>query len=283
MIAERRTGVISCRGKRLEYGHRTLIMGILNVTPDSFSDGGKNRKLSDALFAAERMIREGADIIDVGGESTRPGYTMISVDEELERIAPVIERIEDAFDTVISVDTYKADVAEGALRAGAHIVNDIYGFMYDPKMAEKASEYDAAAVLMFNCRRNGECLNEDITGRAIRELSGSIERARAAGMEDDRLIVDPGIGFGTSRAQDIELIRSLDRISMSGRFPVLLAASRKRVAADILDYDTTPEERDAVTMGIGLAGVNNGASILRVHNVKMTYESLKGYESTIGG
>ncbi len=283
MIIEKRSGTLDLRGKKIEYGHRTLIMGILNVTPDSFSDGGKNYKLSDALFAAEKLIRDGADIIDVGGESTRPGYTMISVDEELERIVPVIEAINDAFDTIISADTYKADVAEGALKAGAHVINDIYGFMYDPNMASKVAAYNAAAVLMFNCRRNGECLNESITGRAIRELSGSVERAKNAGIKDDSIILDPGVGFGTSRAQDLELIRDMNRLSMSGRYPVLLGASRKRITADVLDYDTVPYERDYVTGGIHLAGVMCGASILRVHNVKAAYEGLKGFESVIGG
>ncbi|MBR6484730.1 MAG: dihydropteroate synthase [Clostridiales bacterium] len=274
--------IISCRGRSLDTSNGTLLMGILNVTPDSFSDGGRNFRTSDALFAAEKMVRDGADVIDVGGESTRPGYTEISVDEELSRIIPVIKGITENLDVTVSVDTYKSEVAQGALDAGCHIINDIYGLQYDPNMASVVANNEAAAVLMFNCRRNGECLRENIIDRALRELSGSVDRAVAAGIPEDALILDPGIGFGTSRSQDIELIASLDRLSFGGRFPVLLACSRKRVAADIAGRDTMPEERDDISIGLGLAGVSKGASMLRVHNVRAAKDVLLGYETALG-
>ena len=151
------TGSVKCRDKILTFGKETVCMGILNVTPDSFSDGGRNYKFTDAMMNVKSMIEDGAKVIDVGGESTRPGYTEISVDEELSRIVPVVKAIRDNFDVIISIDTYKSKVAEGALEAGCHIINDIYGFMYDPNMASVVKKYDAAAILMFNCRRNGEC------------------------------------------------------------------------------------------------------------------------------
>jgi len=273
--------IISCRGRHLNTSNGTLLMGILNVTPDSFSDGGRNFRTSDALFAAEKMVRDGADIIDVGGESTRPGYKEISVDEELSRIIPVIKGITENLDVTVSVDTYKSEVASGALDAGCHIINDIYGLQYDPGMASVVAGNGAAAVLMFNCRRNGECLRENIIDRALRELSGSVDRAVAAGIPEESLILDPGIGFGTSRSQDIELISSIGRLSFGGRFPMLLACSRKRVTADLAGRDTIPEERDDVSIGLGLAGVSKGASMLRVHNVRAAKDVLLGYEAAL--
>lgn len=272
-----------CRDRSIEFGDRTKVMGILNVTPDSFSDGGRNFKLSDAMFSVERMINEGAAVIDVGGESTRPGYSEISVDEELSRIVPVIEAISASFDVVISVDTYKSRVADGALEAGAHVINDIYGFLYDPHMADVVKRYDAGAILMFNCRRNGECINDDIVERAIREISASINKALDAGIPEQSIMVDPGIGFGTSRQQDIDLIRAMDKISGYGKYPMLLACSRKRTAAALLERETTPDQRDPVSIGMVLAGSSLGANMVRSHNVGDTCDALAGYEGIIRG
>jgi len=275
------TGSVKCRDKVLTFGKETVCMGILNVTPDSFSDGGRNYKFTDAMMNVKAMIEDGAKVIDVGGESTRPGYTEISVDEELSRIVPVVKAIRDNFDVVISIDTYKSGVAEGALEAGCHIINDIYGFMYDPNMASVVKKYDAAAILMFNCRRNGECLKEDIIDRAVRELDGSIRRAHEAGIEDDRLILDPGVGFGTSRAQDIELTRRINELSFDGKYPMLIACSRKRTPSVLLPRETAPDQRDPVSIGMALAGVACGASMVRVHNVKDTFDALCGFDKTI--
>lgn len=275
------TGSVKCRDKLLAFGKETVCMGILNVTPDSFSDGGRNYKFSDAMMNVKAMIEDGAQVIDVGGESTRPGYTEISVDEELSRIVPVVEAIRDNFDVVISIDTYKSKVAEGALEAGCHIINDIYGFMYDPNMASVVKKFDAAAILMFNCRRNGECIKEDIIDRAVRELDGSIRRAHEAGIEDNRLILDPGVGFGTSRAQDIELTRRINELSFGGKYPMLIACSRKRTPSVLLPRETTPDQRDPVSIGMALAGVACGASMVRVHNVRDTFDALCGFDKTI--
>ena len=275
------TGSVKCRDKVLNFGKETVCMGILNVTPDSFSDGGRNYKFTDAMMNVKAMIENGAKVIDVGGESTRPGYTEISVDEELSRIVPVVKAIRDNFDVIISIDTYKSKVAEGALEAGCHIINDIYGFMYDPNMASVVKKYDAAAILMFNCRRNGECIKEDIIDRAVRELDGSIRRAHEAGIEDDRLILDPGVGFGTSRAQDVELTRRINELSFGGRYPMLIACSRKRTPSVLLPRETAPDQRDPVSIGMALAGVACGASMVRVHNVKDTFDALCGFDKTI--
>ncbi|MBO4636179.1 MAG: dihydropteroate synthase [Clostridiales bacterium] len=273
--------IIKCRDKRLDTDEHTLIMGILNVTPDSFSDGGKNFRSSDAVRRALEMVQEGADIIDIGGESTRPGYTPVSPDEEIRRIVPVIEAVSEISDAVISVDTYKASVAEEALKAGAHIINDIYGLLYDPLMAETVVRYDAGVVLMFNTRRNGMTGSEDIVTRAIREVTGSIETAKAAGISEEYIITDPGVGFTPSRDDDLRLMENIDRFSFGKRFPVLLGCSRKRVAASLLAHESVPEERDNISIGLALGGVAKGASILRVHNVKATKEVLDGYERIV--
>lgn len=269
--------IIKCRDRELVFGRRTLCMGILNVTPDSFSDGGKNFGLSSAVTNALQMVDDGADVIDIGGESTRPGYTEISCQEEIDRIVPVIETLRRESDVIISVDTYKSEVAKAALKAGAHIINDITGFMADANMAPVVKEYEAGAILMFNARTKGESEGE-ITGRAMNELLESIDIAHRAGITDDYLILDPGIGFGTTREQETELIHNLKRLSFDGRYPVLLALSRKRLAGEILMRPTLPDERDSVSIGLGLAGVFNGAGMLRVHNVKDTVDALRGFD-----
>ena len=273
---------IRCRDASLVTGEHTLIMGILNVTPDSFSDGGENFRAGDAVRRALQMVQEGADIIDIGGESTRPGYTPVSPDEEIRRIVPVISAVREVSDAVISVDTYKASVAREALQAGAHIINDIYGLMYDPGMGETIAEFGAGAILMFNSRRNGMTGSESITDRALRELTGSIGRAKASGIPDECLVTDPGGGFTPSRDDDLQLMEDIGRFSFGGRYPILLGCSRKRVAASLLSYDSAPQERDNISIGLALGCVARGADILRVHNVKATREVLDGYERVIG-
>lgn len=270
--------IIKCRERSLEFSNKTLCMGILNVTPDSFSDGGKNASFDDALNTVSNMVKYGVDIVDIGGESTRPGYTKISDDEEISRIAPVISAVKANFDVTISVDTYKSEVARAALDEGAHIINDITGFLADSKMSDVVKEYDAGCVLMFNKRTNGELSSSDITKRAISELKESIDIAHKSGVSDDKIILDPGIGFGTTREEDQELIRNISLLSMDKKYPVLLALSRKRVVADLLGRETSAEERDPGSIGLGLAGVMNGADMLRVHNVKDTVDALKCFD-----
>ncbi len=273
--------IIKCRDRELTFGKRTLCMGILNVTPDSFSDGGVNFTYDKAMASVEEMVKFGADVIDVGGESTRPGFTQISDEEEISRITPVIEAIKANFDVAISVDTYKSKVAEGALLSGAHIINDITGFLYDSDMAQVVKKYDAGGVLMFNKRTNGEESDSNIVFRAVDELSMSLKIAKEAGIEDDRIILDPGIGFGTTREEDKMLIGNLRLITMGDRYPVLLALSRKRVVADLLGRETVANERDAGSIGLGLSGVINGAGMLRVHNVKDTVDALKCFDAIV--
>ncbi|OUM95125.1 MAG: dihydropteroate synthase, partial [Paenibacillaceae bacterium ZCTH02-B3] len=217
--------VIDCRGKTLVLGERTLIMGILNVTPDSFSDGGRYTTVERAVRHAVRMAEEGADIIDIGGESTRPGHQPVSAEEELARILPVIEAVRREVDLPISVDTHKAEVARQALEAGAHIINDIWGFKRDPDMAHVAARYGAPAVLMHN--RTDEDYPGGFMADLLDDLRRSVDIARRAGVPDDRIILDPGFGFAKSMDQHLELMGRLDEVRALG-FPVLVGTSRKR-------------------------------------------------------
>ena len=269
--------VVKCRDRILDFTSRTLVMGILNVTPDSFSDGGDNYLVDNALEAVDSMVKSGADVIDVGGESTRPGYEQISDEEEIARIVPVIKRIVSNYDVAISVDTYKPNVARAALEAGAHIINDICA-LEDPDMAGVVASYNAGLILMYNARNYPCDEDKSVSDYAAQVLSESVNKAISAGGTKDKIILDPGIGFGTTREQDADLIRELSKISLEGQYPVLLALSRKRLVAEVMGGTTTPKERDGASLGLGLAGVNNGADMLRVHNVKLTVDALKGYD-----
>lgn len=269
--------IITCRDKILDTSNKTLVMGILNVTPDSFSDGGVNFATQDAINNAVAMIEAGADIIDVGGESTRPGFEQISDEEEISRIVPVISYLAKNADVVISVDTYKPAVAEAALEAGAHIINDIEA-LNTPAMASVIAKYSAGAVLMYNARLYPCNEERNVADYAGEVLSGTVAKALEAGIAASSIILDPGIGFGTTRPQDAQLIRELDKLSLDGQYPVLLALSRKRLVAEVMGGESTPAQRDETSLGLGIAGVNNGACMLRVHNVDMTVKALKGYD-----
>ena len=273
-------GTYYCRDRKLIYGKRTLCMGILNVTPDSFSDGGINSSLDSAMATVEEMVNAGVDIIDVGGESTRPGYTTISDEEELSRIVPVISAIRSRFDVIISVDTYKSAVAKGALEAGAHIINDITGLMGDENMASVVADSKAGVILMFNARTNGE-MNQDIVERAIAELTVSIDKAHEAGIADEYIMTDPGIGFGTTREQDMALVKNVGKLSF-GKYPVLLAGSRKRLVAELMERQSTPAERDPASIALALAGISYGANAIRVHNVKDSVDAFRCYDRLMG-
>jgi len=252
------------RGKSLELGEKTLLMGILNLTPDSFSDGGSCGNVGEALARAKQMLAEGADIIDVGGESTRPGYLPISPGEEIARIIPLIEALVRETEAVVSVDTYKYPVAEAALAAGAHLVNDIWGLQYDKgEMARVVAHYGAGLVIMHNRRENvyPEGLIEGIHAFFRR----SVNIADAAGIPRDRLIFDPGIGFGKDAAQNWEILRNLGAFRDWG--PLLAGASRKRFLTT-LTGDVPPRERDGATAALSVAAVSLGVDILRVHDIK---------------
>lgn len=207
------------------------IMGILNVTPDSFSDGGKWNDLDKAKNHVADMIREGAAIIDVGGESTRPGHTQITIEEEILRVVPAIQMIKENFDIPVSVDSYKSEVVEAALKAGADMVNDIWGFKYDRRVADLTAQYQVPCCLMHN-RNNTEYKNflEDM----CQDLRESVEIAKAAGVPDENIILDPGVGFGKTYEQNLQAINHLECLKEMG-YPVLLATSRKSVIGKTLD------------------------------------------------
>lgn len=249
-------------GKTLELGDRTLIMGILNVTPDSFSDGGRYLAVEAAVAHAKKMVEEGADMIDVGGESTRPGFQPVSAEEELARVLPVIERLSKEISVPISIDTYKAEVARRAVAAGADIVNDIWGFKKDPDMAATVARLQCPAVLMHN---RSEPVYRDFVREVKEDLLECVNLARAAGIADDRLVLDPGIGFGKTYAHNVELMGRLSDIVRLG-FPVLLGTSRKSMIRLTLDLPVDDVvEGTAATVSFGIA---QGCQIVRVHDVK---------------
>lgn len=251
--------------------NQTYIMGILNVTPDSFSDGGKYNRLDAALFHAEEMLREGAAILDVGGESTRPGYTRISDEEEIQRTAPVIEALTARFDAPVSVDTYKSRVAEAAVRAGASLINDIWGFKADPEMAAVAAKSGAACCLMHNRQ---EAVYENFMREVAEDLRESVEIAKDAGVTDDRIILDPGVGFGKTYEQNLEVIARLEELCRLG-FPVLLGTSRKSVIGRTLDLPA--DQRTEGTLVTTVYGVQKGCAFVRVHDIK---ENLRAIQMT---
>lgn len=249
---------------KLSLGERTYIMGILNVTPDSFSDGGRFDQVEKALEHAHQMAADGADIIDVGGESTRPGHTRISVEEELKRIMPVIEGLkkDHSFKLPLSVDTYKTEVADKALAAGVEMLNDVWGLKEDKKLGKVAAHYQVPICLMHN--RNSTDY-KDLIPDIIDELKESIELARQAGIDDSRIIIDPGIGFGKTYEQNLEVMRSLKDICDLG-YPLLLGTSRKSIIAKTLNLPAGERvEGTAATQALGIAA---GADIIRVHDVK---------------
>lgn len=254
--------LIDCNGKDLVIGEKTLIMGILNITPDSFSDGGKYINIDDAVDYAIKMVEEGADIIDIGGESTRPGNNPVSEKEELSRILPIIERLAQSIDVPISVDTYKSGVAEQAIKAGAHIINDVWGFKKDKKMAEIVSEYKVPVILMHN--REIESY-KSLMDEIISDIQDSISIAIEAGINKSKIIIDPGIGFAKSYEENLIVMNRLDEIVALG-YPVLLGTSRKSLIGNTIDLDV--DERIEGTIATVCHGVTKGCNIVRVHDIR---------------
>ena len=252
-----------------DTANNCYIMGILNVTPDSFSDGGKFSSLDAALFHAEEMIKEGADIIDIGGESTRPGHQVITSYEEIARVVPVIEAVKSRFDIPVSIDTYKGDVTEAALQAGADLVNDIWGFKHDFRVAELTAEYGAACCLMHN---RDEAVYEDFQKDFLTDMEECVALARKAGVPDDKIILDPGVGFGKTYELNLEIINHLEILNTLG-FPVLLGTSRKSVIGNTLDLPT--DQRVEGTLVTTVMGVMKGCSFVRVHDVKENLRAVK--------
>ena len=254
---------INCRGKEILLGERTLVMGILNVTPDSFSDGGKYNNIDAALAQAKKLIAEGADIIDVGGESTRPGHTQISSEEEIKRVVPVIEKLSRELDIVISIDTYKYDVAEEAIKAGAHIINDIWGLQYDNgEMAELVKKYDVPIIVMHN--QTDEIYKKDIMLTLREFFEKTYKISDKCGIDRNKIILDPGLGFGKNVEQNIEVLSRLNELKDMG--PILLGASKKRFIGKLLN-DLPFDERVEGTVATTVIGVEKGVDIVRVHNV----------------
>ena len=238
-------------------------MGILNVTPDSFSDGGRYNNLDSALEQAKKMVEDGVDIIDIGGESTRPGHTQISVEEEIERVIPVIEMLSKELDIIISIDTYKYQVAEAALKAGAHIINDIWGLQYDNgEMAKLAANYNVPVIAMHN--QNGNEYSEDIILSMRKFFERTYEISDRYGISRDNIILDPGIGFGKGMEENIEILARLEELRDMGR--ILLGTSKKRFIGTILGGLST-DERVEGTVATTVIGIGKGVDIVRVHNV----------------
>jgi dihydropteroate synthase len=257
-------------GRTLELGERTLIMGILNVTPDSFADGGVHYDVHKAVAAGLRMVEDGADILDIGGESTRPGADEVGADEEMRRVLPVVEALARETSTVISIDTYKAVVARAAVARGAQIINDISGLQYDPGLGEAAAETGAALVLMHTRGRSRTMYEfasyQDIVADIAKELEEAIARATAAGVRREAIILDPGLGFAKKAEHSYALLARLPELAALGR-PILSGPSRKSFLKQAIG-DRLPTEREWGTAAAVTASVLGGAHIVRVHAVK---------------
>lgn len=262
--------------REFDVDKHTYIMGILNVTPDSFSDGGKWNDEDAALKHAEEMIEEGADIIDIGGESTRPGYTLLSDEEEIARVVPVIQAVKSRFDVPVSVDTYKSHVARAALEAGADLVNDIWGLKYDQELAGVIAEYEAPCCLMHNRR---EADYQDFMEDMLQDLRETISIAKKAGIPDQNIILDPGVGFGKTYENNLEAINRLERMHELG-YPILLGTSRKSVIG--LTLDLPASERLEGTLATTVMGVMKKAAFVRVHDIRANARIIKMTEAITG-
>ncbi|QXM07178.1 dihydropteroate synthase [Crassaminicella indica] len=269
---------IKAKEYTLNLGSRTYIMGILNVTPDSFSDGGKFIDIEKAVHHAKEMIKEGADIIDIGGESTRPGHTEVSAEEEITRVLPVVKRLIKEINAPISVDTTKAAVAEKVLEMGAHMINDVWGLQKDPQMAKVVSKYQVPIVIMHN--QIGTEYDGDIMENIKVFLKKSIDIALDAGIKKENIILDPGIGFGKTPEQNIHVMSRLHELNDLG-YPILLGTSRKSMIGKILDLPAN--ERVEGTIATSVIGIMHGMDILRVHDVKENIRAVKVADAIVRG
>lgn len=249
-------------GNEFDTAHRCYVMGILNVTPDSFSDGGNWNTRDAALRHAQQMIADGADILDIGGESTRPGYTKLSDEEEISRVAPVIEAVKQEFDIPVSVDTYKSAVARAALQAGADLVNDIWGLKYDPDMAKVIAQAGVPCCLIHN---REQAVYRDYLPDVLDDLRVCIQLAKQAGIADDNIVLDPGIGFGKTLEHNLILMNRVELLHTLG-YPILLGTSRKSMIGKTLDLPV--DQREEATIATTVMGVMKGCAFVRVHNVK---------------
>jgi dihydropteroate synthase len=267
---------IQCGRHILDFSKKTLIMGILNATPDSFSDGGRFNEIENAVRHAKQMAENGADIIDIGGESTRPGFAAVSAEEELERVIPIIKAVSEHVDIPISIDTYKAETAKQAVLAGAHIINDIWGAKADGNMGKVAAELNVPIILMHNRdNRNYTSFIRDV----LNDLYESIAIVKKAGVADQNIILDPGIGFAKDYTENILMMQNLDKLTMLG-YPVLLGTSRKSVIGQALDLPV--EERMEGTGATVCYGIQKGCQIIRIHDVKEMSRMAKMMDALMG-
>jgi dihydropteroate synthase len=267
---------IQCGPYTLDCSKKTIIMGILNATPDSFSDGGKFNKVEIAVERAKEMVANGADIIDIGGESTRPGFAAVTLEEELERVIPIIRAIAEQVHIPISIDTYKAEVAKQAIEAGAHIINDVWGAKADENMGRVAAEYDVPIVLMHNRHdRNYKVFMRDV----INDLYESIAIVKNAGVKDEQIILDPGIGFARDYQENLITMQNLDTFVKLG-YPVLLGTSRKSMIGQALDLPV--QERMEGTGATICYGIQKGCHMIRVHDVKEMSRMAKMMDALMG-
>lgn len=261
--------------KDFQISGHTYVMGILNVTPDSFSDGGRWNQLDHALSHAESMIKEGAAILDIGGESTRPGYTKISDEEEISRVVPVIEAIKSRFDIPISVDTYKSAVAKAAIAAGADLINDIWGLKADAEMATVIAQAQVPSCLMHNRK---QAVYNNFLEDVVSDLKETLDIAKKAGISQDTIILDPGVGFAKSYEQNLAITNHLEVLDKLG-CPVLLGTSRKSMIG--LTLDLPSDQREEGTMVTTVWAVQKGCMFVRVHNVQANVRAIKMAEALL--
>lgn len=262
-------------GNKTFHNNKTYIMGILNVTPDSFSDGGKFNNIDEALRHAEQMINEGAAVIDIGGESTRPGYTHISPEEEIQRVTPIITAVKKEFNIPISIDTYKSQVANAALSCGADMINDIWGLKYDCDMAKVAKKHTAAVCIMHNRKDN---IYTDFLNDVISDLNESLDIAKKHKIDDNKILLDPGVGFAKSLEENLKITNNLEILKKLG-YPYLLGTSRKSMIGLTLDLPTNM--RLEGTIATSVIAVMKGAMFVRVHDVKENFRAIKMTEAIL--
>lgn len=261
--------------KEFKNSGKTYCMGILNVTPDSFSDGGKFVERDMVLKRVEQMINEGMDILDIGGESTRPGHEQITVSEEIDRVTPVIELVKTKFDIPISLDTYKSEVAEAGIQAGADMINDIWGLKYDDRMADVIVGSGVPCCLMHNRK---DTVYDNFMQDVAADLAETIRLAEQAGIADDKIVLDPGVGFAKTYEQNLEIMNCMDELHMFG-YPILLGASRKSVIG--LTLDLPVEERVEGTIAATVLAVMKGCSFVRVHDIRENVRAIKMTEAIL--
>ncbi|HFU4216946.1 TPA: dihydropteroate synthase [Streptococcus suis] len=259
--------------------HQVCIMGILNVTPDSFSDGGNYIEVEAALVQVEKLLADGATVIDVGGESTRPGASFVSEEDEIARVVPIIRAIKENYDCLVSIDTYKTGTARAALEAGADILNDVWAGLYDGEILELAAEYKVPIILMHNQKEESYA---DVVGEVKNFLAERAQVALDAGIAADKIWLDPGFGFSKNVQHNLDLLQGLDQITSLG-YPVLFGISRKRVVDYLLGGNSLPTDRDQATAALSAWAVQKGCKMVRVHNVAANRDIVKVWDQLTQG